>query len=157
MMSAEHIVMKIDEFLSADSVLFDIRFPDKITLLRELSQRAASRIHVPSETIFNELSKREQLGSTGIGDGVAIPHARLHGISKPFALAVRLKSPLNFDSIDDRPVDLVFLLLTPPSSSKDHLNALATVSRKLRDRSVVGALRASSDAEAFYGALIKTK
>jgi PTS system nitrogen regulatory IIA component len=149
--------MKIEEFLSADSVLLDMRFPDKLTLLRELSQRAASRVSIPADTIFNELSKREALGSTGIGEGVAIPHARLQGLSKPFAFAARLKPQLNFESIDDRPVDLVFLLLTPAASSKDHLNALATVSRKLRDRAVVEALRASPGEKAFYDALTRAK
>lgn len=149
--------MKISSFLAPGNVLVDIRTPDKAALLHELSQKAAIDTHIPSESIFNELSKREELGSTGIGGGVAIPHARLPEIAKPFALVARLKPSINFDAIDDRPVDLVFLLLIPLASNKDHLNALATISRKLRDRAVVEKLRASLDANAFYEALTTTK
>lgn len=149
--------MKIDSFLAPENVLVDVRTHDKAALLHELSQRAAANIHISSEAIFNELSKREQLGSTGIGGGVAIPHARLFGISKPFALVARLKPSINFDAIDDRPVDVVFVLLLPLGSNKDHLNALAAMSRKLRDRAVVEKLRASLDANAFYEALTTTK
>lgn len=149
--------MKINSFLLPGNVLVDVRTSDKVALLHELSQKAAAGTRIPAETIFNELSKREELGSTGIGEGVAIPHARLPGITKPFALAARLKPPINFDSIDSRPVDLVFLLLVPITSNKDHLNALATMSRKLRDRAIVEQLRASLDADTFYEALTESK
>ncbi|MBS0232485.1 MAG: PTS sugar transporter subunit IIA [Proteobacteria bacterium] len=145
--------MKIKSFLRPESVLIDLRVPDKPALLRALAQVAANTVHVSSESVFTEIARREELGSTGIGEGVAIPHARVAGVEKAFALAARLRPPVNFDSIDGRPVDLVFLLVAPQSSNTEHLNLLAAVSRKLRDRSVVEQLRTSVDAEDFYRAL----
>lgn len=152
-MSDTASVMKIKSFLRPESVLVDLRVPDKPALLRVLSQLAANTIHVSSEAVFTEIARREELGSTGIGEGVAIPHARVAGVETAFALAARLKPPVNFDSIDGRPVDLVFLLLAPQSSTNEHLNVLAAVSRRLRERLVVERLRASVDAEDFYRAL----
>jgi PTS system nitrogen regulatory IIA component len=146
-------ISTIKSLLASESIAFDVRANDKFALLRDLSQRAASVIDVPAGAIFHALSKREELGSTGIGAGVAIPHARLAEITKPFALAARLKPAVNFNSIDGRHVDLVFLLLVPLSSDKDHLNVLAAISRLLRDRGVVERLRGSTDAGAFYNAL----
>ena len=89
--------MKIKSFLAPESVLLDLRVSDKAALLRELAQRATNVVHVSSEAIFNELLRREELGSTGIGEGVAIPHARLLGVEKPFALVARLRPPVNFN------------------------------------------------------------
>ncbi len=146
-------IMKIKNFLAPDSVVLDVRAADKVALLRDLAQRAANAAHISAQTIFNELSRREELGSTGIGGGIAIPHARFAGIDAPVAVAARLKPPINFDSIDGLPVDLVFVLLIPSSSNTDHLNALAAVSRKLRERPVVEQLRLSRDAESFYRVL----
>ncbi|MFA5955383.1 PTS sugar transporter subunit IIA [Hyphomicrobium sp.] len=145
--------MKITSFLAPGSVILDVRASDKIALLRDLAQRAANIVHVPSQTIVNELTRREELGSTGIGSGVAIPHARFAGIEKPFAMVARLKPPVNFDAIDGLPVDLVFLLLIPLSANTDHLNVLATISRRLRDRAAVDLLRSSKDEGSFYRAL----
>ncbi len=145
--------MKITSFLAPGSVILDVRASDKIALLRDLAQRAANVVHVPSQTIVNELTRREELGSTGIGSGVAIPHARFAGIEKPFAMVARLKPPVNFDAIDGLPVDLVFLLLIPLSANTDHLNVLATISRRLRDRAAVDLLRSSKDEGSFYRAL----
>ena len=107
----------------------------------------------PAETVFAELDKRERLGSTGIGDGIAIPHAKYVGLSETIGLVARLKPALDFDAVDGRPVDLVFLLLAPASSDKMHLNALAAVSRRLRNREVIAKLRASPDAASFYSLL----
>ncbi len=145
--------MKITSFLAPGSVILDVRASDKIALLRDLAQRAANIVHVPSQTIVNELTRREELGSTGIGGGVAIPHARFAGVEKPFAMVARLKPPVNFDAIDGLPVDLVFLLLIPLSANTDHLNVLATISRRLRDRTAVDLLRSSKDEGSFYRAL----
>jgi PTS system nitrogen regulatory IIA component len=145
--------MKIKSLLAPDGVVLDMRSPDKAALLRDLAQRASIAAHVPPETIFNALARREELGSTGIGGGIAIPHARFPSIVAPVAIAARLKPPVNFDAIDGRPVDLVFVLLVPSSANGDHLNALAAVSRRLRERSVVERLRLSPSVEAFYGAL----
>jgi PTS system nitrogen regulatory IIA component len=146
--------MKIKSLLAPDSVVLNMRSPDKAALLRDLAQRASIAAHVPAETIFDALSRREELGSTGIGGGVAIPHARFPGIVAPVAIAARLKPPVNFDAIDGLPVDLVFVLLVPSASNSEHLNALAAVSRRLRERPVVEQLRMSTSADTFYRALI---
>lgn len=150
-MSAQ--AMKIESFLSPSDVVVDLRASDKVALLRDLSQRAGRRAHVSADAIFAELSRREALGSTGIGGGVAIPHTRLAGITKPIALAARLRPAINYDAIDGRLVDLTFLLLLPPDTTTDNLNALAAISRKLRDRDVVDKLRNSSDAGVFFNVL----
>jgi PTS system nitrogen regulatory IIA component len=150
-MSAQ--ALKIDSLLAPSDVVVDLRVADKMALLRELSQRAGRRAQVPADAIFAELSRREELGSTGIGGGVAIPHTRVAGIAKPFAIAARVKPAINFDAIDGRLVDLAFLLLLPPDSTTDNLNALAAISRKLRDRDVVAKLRSSSDAAQFFNVL----
>jgi PTS system nitrogen regulatory IIA component len=143
----------ISSFLSPSAVVLDLRTTDKTSLLHELSRRAAEIARLPAETIFAELDKRERLGSTGIGDGIAIPHAKYLGLTETIGLATRLKPALDFDAVDGRPVDLVFLLLAPASSDKMHLNALAAVSRRLRNREAIAKLRASPDAASFYSML----
>jgi PTS system nitrogen regulatory IIA component len=100
--------------------------------------------------VANEIEKRDELGSTGIGAGVSIPHARFREIEKPFGLLVRLKQPIEFDAIDGQPVDIVFLLALPAASQLDQLNCLAAVARKLRDREVLRKLREAADAAALY-------
>ena len=143
----------ISSFLSPSAVVLDLRATDKTSLLHELSRRAAGIARLPTETVFAELDKRERLGSTGIGDGIAIPHAKYAGLTETIGLVARLKPALEFDAVDGRPVDLVFLLLAPASSDKMHLNALAAVSRRLRNRDVIAKLRASPDAASFYSLL----
>jgi nitrogen PTS system EIIA component len=143
-------IISIKSFLSPSAVILDLRAADKRSLLLELSKRAAEIARLPAEAIFSELDKREGLGSTGIGDGIAIPHAKYEGLTETIGLVARVKPAVDFDAVDARPVDLVFLLLTPASSDKMHLNALAAVSRRLRNREVTAKLRASTDAESFY-------
>ena len=101
----------------------------------------------------NEIEKRDELGSTGIGGGVSIPHARLREVKKPFGLLARLKSRSSSTAIDGQPVDIVFLLLLPASSQLDQLNALAAVARKLRDRDVLEKLRNATSSTQFYRAV----
>ena len=108
---------------------------------------------MPADAVANEIEKRDELGSTGIGGGVSIPHARLREVKKAFGIFARLKSPIEFDAIDGQPVDLVFLLILPAASQLDQLNALAAVARKLRDREVLGKLRAASSGLELYRAL----
>src|SRR5262249_19394657 len=103
--------MDIKEFLSPSDTLIDVRTSDKTRLLQDLTHRAAATLHLPAERISAEILKREELGSTGTGGGVAIPHARIQGLNKPFGVFVRLTNPLDFEAIDPRPVGLVFLLL----------------------------------------------
>ena len=104
--------------------------------------------------LFDRLLERERLGSTGIGGGIAIPHGRMSTLSAPRGLFARLVTPIDFDSIDERPVDIVFLLVAPEGAGADHLKALARVSRLLRDRSLVDKLRATESADALYALLL---
>ena len=104
-----------------------------------------------TDVIVAELMKREQLGSTGMGGGVAIPHARYIGLKSRFGLVARLKPAVDFDAIDGMPVDLVFVLLVPSVAEGDHLNMLAAVSRRMRSREVTQKLRSIQDPDTFYG------
>src|SRR5262249_4269499 len=141
--------MDIKEFLLPNDALIKVRGTDKKRLLQELAARAASARNLDADLVCFELQKREDLGSTGTGGGVAIPHARIPDLKKPFGTLVRLKHAIDFDAIDGEPVDIVFLLLLPAQSG-DPLNALASVARKLRDPDSVQRLRsAANDAELY--------
>jgi nitrogen PTS system EIIA component len=145
--------MTIKDFLSASDVALDVRANDKTGLLRELAARAASALDLSEDAVATEIEKRDELGSTGIGGGVSIPHARFREVKKPFGLLVRLKQPVEFDAVDGRPVDIVFLLLLPASAQLDQLNALAAVARKLRDREVLRKLRTATSGTELYRAV----
>jgi PTS system nitrogen regulatory IIA component len=109
----------------------DLSLRDKRALLRDLAHRAAVVLNVEDDIVFSALLKREELGSTGVGNGVAIPHVRLEQVRNPFGIMVRLKDPINFDSIDGQPVDLVCLLLLSKENESAQLNALAGIARRL--------------------------
>ncbi len=128
----------------------------KKALLAELAGKAAALYKLDERRLFDRLLERERLGSTGIGGGIAIPHGRMANLDKPVGLFARLGHPVDFDSIDERPVDTVFLLLAPEGAGADHLKALARVSRLLRDRSLVEKLRATESADALYALLVET-
>lgn len=145
--------MNIKTFLSPSDVVLDLRARDKMAVLGELSARAATVLNLPAHEIAHEIERREELGSTGVGGGVSMPHARFREVKKPFGLLARLKQPVNFDAIDGQPVDLVFLLLLPASSQLDQLNTLAAVARKLRDPKVLANLRQATTASEFYKAV----
>jgi PTS system nitrogen regulatory IIA component len=145
--------MNIREFLAPSDVAIDVPARDKSALLRELSARAASVLRLPAKMVAEEIAKRDDLGSTGIGGGACLPHARLREVKRPFGLLVRLKDRIPFEAIDDKPVDIVFLLLLPASSQLEQLNALAAVARKLSDAGVLHKLRAASSADALYWAI----
>ena len=149
--------MEIADLLTGpDAVLASVKASGKKALLAELASRAASVFKVDERRLFDRLLERERLGSTGIGGGIAIPHGKLSLIEKPVGLFARLANPVDFDAIDERPVDLVFLLAAPESAGADHLKALARVSRLLRDRSLVEKLRATENAEALYALLVES-
>jgi nitrogen PTS system EIIA component len=145
--------MEIKDFLSPIDALIKARVSDKTRLLQELAARAASTLNLDANLISVELLKREGLGSTGTGGGVAIPHARIPDLKKPFGTLVRLKHAIDFDAIDGKPVDIVFLLLLPAQSQGDPLNALASVARKLRDPESVQRLRSAGDDAELYRAI----
>ncbi len=146
--------MEIKDFLAPLHVVIDLRASDKKRLLEELARRAAAAVGLGAESIASALSKREALGSTGTGGGVAVPHARLAGLGRPFGLLARLTKPVDFDAIDGQPVDLVFLLLLPANADDKQLNALACAARALRDAEVLRDLRRAGDAAEAYRALM---
>jgi len=139
-----------------DAVLACVKASGKKALLAELAGKAAHLYKLDERRLFDRLLERERLGSTGIGGGIAIPHGRMPSLAKPVGLFARLAHPVDFDSIDERPVDTVFLLLAPEGAGADHLKALARVSRLLRDRGLVEKLRATESADALYALLIET-
>jgi PTS system nitrogen regulatory IIA component len=149
--------VEIADLLSGpDAVLACVKASAKKGLLAELAARAAQLYRLDERRLFDRLLERERLGSTGIGGGIAIPHGRMAGLDKPVGLFARLAHPVDFDSIDERPVDTVFLLLAPEGAGADHLKALARVSRLLRDRSLVDKLRATESADALYALLVES-
>jgi PTS system nitrogen regulatory IIA component len=143
-----------DLLTGPDAVLANVKASGKKAILAELASRAASVFKLDERRLFERLLERERLGSTGIGGGIAIPHARVASLAKPVGLFARLVHPIDFDAIDERPVDIVFLLAAPEGAGADHLKALARVSRLLRDRSLVEKLRATENAEALYALLV---
>ena len=145
--------MKVSDFLSAADVTIDFAAVDKQTLLEELARKAGPIVDLGSVRLVCELQKREQLGSTGMGGGVAIPHARFQEINKPLAMLVRLKRPIDFDAVDGKPVDIVALLLLPDASNSDRLGALACIARKLRDPAIMKALRDARDVTQIFRTL----
>jgi nitrogen PTS system EIIA component len=145
--------MKIADFLSPTDVMIDVAAGDKRKLLLAVAQKAGSSLNVLPEQVFAELQKREELGSTGVGGGIALPHARYHQVGKPTGMLARLRKPIDFDAVDGEPVDIVFLLLLPEEPKGDQLGALATIARRLRDPQVVAALREARDSQEMYRVL----
>lgn len=142
--------MGLEELLSADGVIPDMKARCKREVLAALAERAGSLTGVAADTIRETLQDREQLGSTGVGKGVAIPHGKIDGLAQVVGVLARLETPVDFDAVDDQPVDLVFLLLAPTEASAAHLKALAKVSRLLRDEEARQALRGAKTAEALF-------
>jgi PTS system nitrogen regulatory IIA component len=145
--------MEIGELLAPDRVIPDLRATSKKQALQELSRRAAEMTGLHERAVFDILLERERLGTTGVGQGIAIPHGKLPGLDKLYGLFARLEQPIDFDAIDEQPVDLIFLLLAPESAGADHLKALARVSRLLRDGAICEKLRACNTAKAIYALL----
>jgi len=149
--------MEISELLVGPQAVFNaLRAGNKKQLLLELSGRAALLASVHERQVFEVLLERERLSSTGVGGGIAIPHGKLASLSRLQGIFARLATPVDFESIDERPVDLVFLLLAPEQAGADHLKALARVSRLLRDRALVDKLRATDTADALYALLTES-
>lgn len=145
--------MDLSDLLTPQGVIAHVKVSGKKQLLQDLSARASAICGVPERTIFDTLLERERLGTTGVGQGIAIPHGRLPGIDRIHGLFARLADPIEFDSIDDQPVDLVFLLLAPEGAGADHLKALARVSRLLRNPTTCEKLRKAGDTAALFALL----
>lgn len=142
--------MEIKDVIGPEQVEVGLRVSDKAQLLRELSRRAAATVSIDQSVIHDALLAREILGSTGLGRGFALPHARLDALPRAFALFVRLARPIEFDAIDGQPVDLIILLLTPANAGSQHLATLAALSRPLRGADFVQRLRRARNSEAVY-------
>jgi nitrogen PTS system EIIA component len=142
--------MKISDFLVPSQVMIDVKASDKERLLEQLSMEAADVAGLPADEVAREIAKREELGSTGVGNGVALPHARLTSLKTPFALFARLRHGIDFDAIDGEPVDIVVLLLIPESGDSAKGNALACVARALRDTETLRKVRSAPDREALF-------
>ena len=145
--------MDINELISAQSVIPNLRASSKKQALQDLARRAADITGLHERAIFDVLMERERLGTTGVGNGIAIPHGKMANLDRLYGLFARLEHSVDFQSIDEQPVDLIFLLLAPESAGADHLKALARVSRLLRDGSVCEKLRGTNDAEALFALL----
>jgi len=145
--------MEITDLLAPEAVLPSLKAQGKKQLLQELAERIASFCDVPERRIFETLIERERLGSTGMGQGIAIPHGRLAGLKKITGMFARLETPIAYDAVDNQPVDLVFLLLAPEGAGADHLKALARISRLLRNQQTCEKLRAAKDSEVLYALL----
>lgn len=145
--------MDLSDLIQPDAVLPALRANSKKQVLQLLAEKAASVTGIPERDIFDSVLQRERLGSTGVGNGIAIPHAKLASVKKIAGVFARLENPVDFDAIDDQPVDLVFLLLAPESAGADHLKALSRIARVLRDPKMVENLRSISDAAAIYAML----
>lgn len=146
-------MMEIADLLSQDAVIDDLRATSKRQALQELSERAALQADISGREVLETILGRERLGTTGVGQGIAIPHGRVGKLDRLHGFFARLSEPINFDSIDDQPVDLIFMLLAPESAGADHLKALAKVSRVLRDQRICEKLRGSDSADALYALL----
>ncbi|HMK68205.1 MAG TPA: PTS IIA-like nitrogen regulatory protein PtsN [Stellaceae bacterium] len=145
--------MDIGDLLGPGRVIAAMRGSTKKQVLQELARRAATQAGLHERAIFDKLWERERIGSTGMGMGTAIPHARIAGIAKPFGMFARLEKPIDFEAVDERPVDLIFLLLTPEDAGADHLKALARISRLFRDRVMCEKLRGTDNADALTALL----
>jgi len=147
----------VDIFLKPNSVVLDIQAKCKREALQEVSAVAANAANMPASDIINAIFEREQLGSTAVGKGVAIPHGKIENLDEITGVLVRLEKPVEFDSMDEQPVDIIFMLLAPANATAAHLKALAKVSRFLRDADAIKAIRGAESTEAVYAIAVDSK
>ena len=144
------------DLITPDAIIPSLKAPNKKQALMDLSERAAKLSGLDAREIFDSLIQRERLGSTGIGSGIAIPHGKLSRAKQLFGVFGRLNKPIEFDSLDGQPVDLMFVLIAPESAGADHLTALARFARSLRDPQLVAKLRGTTDSSALYAMFNQT-
>ncbi|QCI98962.1 PTS IIA-like nitrogen regulatory protein PtsN [Agrobacterium larrymoorei] len=142
--------MALADLLQQDAIIPALKVNSKKQLLQELAAKASRITGVPEREVFDVILQRERLGSTGVGHGIAIPHGKLSSISTITGVFARLETPVDFEALDDQPVDLVFLLLAPEGAGADHLKALSRIARVLRDPELVAKLRATDSDTAIY-------
>jgi PTS system nitrogen regulatory IIA component len=148
--------MPLTDLVAPQAVIPALKVNSKKQAIHELAARAAELTGQSEREILEILQQREKLGSTGIGNGIAIPHGKLPKLERLFGLFARLDRPIEFEALDGQPVDLIFLLLAPESAGADHLKALARVARLMRTPDTAKMLRDSRDAEAIYAVLTRT-
>lgn len=146
--------MHLSDFLDFDAIKTAFPGGSKKALLPQLANLAGQRLDLDSAAILTSLSEREQLGSTGFGHGVAIPHGKVEGLKQIYCLFARLAEPLDYKAIDGKPVDLVFLLLSPPDAGADHLKALAAISRVTRHGATLEKMRGARSRDALAAVLM---
>jgi PTS system nitrogen regulatory IIA component len=146
--------MDLEDICPIVDTVIDLSVQNKRALLHDLAHRAAPVLQIDGDFLFSALLKREELGSTGVGNGVAIPHVRLGQVKKPFAILARLKQPIDFDSIDGQPVDLVCLLLLSKENEPTQPNALASVARRLRMPELLEQLRRAPNRVVLYNLMV---
>ena len=145
--------MKISDILSAENILLSFKAKNKRQLLQDVSHIIAEKIKIDERTICDTLQERENLGSTGFGGGVALPHGRLAELDKVYGFFIKLTTPIDFDAIDNQPVDMLYLLLSPESNGADHLTALAQISRFLKNKNLVAKLKGTNNREEIFALL----
>ena len=148
--------MQLTDFVTPASILIRFRAAGKRQVFESLARHAAAQTGLSERAVLDVLLDRERLGTTGIGRGIAVPHGRPAGLERLYGLLATMEAPIAFDSIDDAPVDLIFMLLAPDSAGTDHLKALARISRALRDRKTAEGLRRAADPEAAMSVLAQT-
>lgn len=148
--------MDLSDLISVPAVMPAVKTNSKKQLLQLLAEKAAALTGIPEREIFDTILQRERLGSTGVGNGIAIPHGKLPAVKRITGVFARLESAVDFESLDDQPVDLVFLLLAPEGAGADHLKALSRIARVLRDADVVAKIRGTNDAAAIHALLSET-
>ena len=146
-------MMDLSDLISAEAVLPSLKVNSKKQALQAVAERAAALTGLEEREIFDTLLQREKLGSTGVGGGIAIPHGKPQKLGRMFGLFARLAKPIDFEALDDQPVDLVFLLLAPEGAGADHLKALARIARHLREPGIAAKLRSAADTTALYAVL----
>lgn len=149
--------MEINDLLIPEGVVADLKATSKKQALQDLAKRAAEVSGLHERAIFDVLMERERLGTTGVGNGIAIPHGKLASLERLHGLFARLEQPIDFHAIDERPVDLIFVLLAPENAGADHLKALARISRLLRNNGICDKLRGTDSAEALFAILTESQ
>ena len=146
--------MQLGDFLDFDAITSRLSGGNKKSLLQQLANLAGQRLGIAPAEILATVSEREQLGSTGFGQGVAIPHGKIEGLNQIYCLFARLSEPLDYKAIDGKPVDLVFLLLSPPDAGAEHLKALAAISRVTRHQPTLEKMRGARSRDALAAVLL---
>jgi PTS system nitrogen regulatory IIA component len=146
--------MHLSDFLDFDTIKPGLPGGNKKSLLQQLANLAGQRLDLDPSAILGSISEREQLGSTGFGHGVAIPHGKIEGLKQIYCLFARLAEPIDYKAIDGRPVDLVFLLLSPPNAGAEHLKALAAISRVTRHAATLEKMRGARSRDALAAVLM---